>query len=176
VFTVCLHILKTTWSNFAKYFWFISTDVAMVWSSSKYSLWVTGLCALGAKSVIYDCLVTIALCALPSAPCSPPYVIFLAPPMRIGDNCVYEERLRSRLNMTSDFAPEITKYPKSSPKRQIARNSVRAYCLAPLATQLVAVVLTLQQPQHNQSRTDRPAAVHEGLKARQKRNCQKYYA
>ena len=29
-------------------------DVAMVWSS----LWVTGLCALGEKSVIYDCLVS----------------------------------------------------------------------------------------------------------------------
>jgi len=33
-----------------------AVDVAMVWSS----LWVTGLRALGAKSVIYDCLVTIA--------------------------------------------------------------------------------------------------------------------
>ena len=44
-------------------------DVAMVWSSSKYSLWVTQLHALGAKSVIYKCLATIALCALISAPC-----------------------------------------------------------------------------------------------------------
>ena len=42
-------------------------DVAMVWSS----LWVTGLHALGAKSVIYDCLVTIAPCALTSASCCP---------------------------------------------------------------------------------------------------------
>jgi len=32
-----------------------AVDVAMVWSS----LWVTGLRALEAKSVIYDCLVTI---------------------------------------------------------------------------------------------------------------------
>jgi len=36
-------------------------------------------------------------------------------------------------NMTSDFAPEVAKCLKSSPKPQ---NSVRAYCLAPLAMQL----------------------------------------
>jgi len=36
--------------------------------------------------------------------------------------------------MTSDFAPEVAKYPKSSPKLQ---NSVWAYCLAPLVMQPV---------------------------------------
>jgi len=35
-------------------------------------------------------------------------------------------------NMTSDFAPEVAKYPKSS-----YFGSVRAYCFAPLAVQLV---------------------------------------
>jgi len=38
--------------------------------------------------------------------------------------------------LTSDFALEVAKYPKSSPKPQ---NCVRAYCLAPLAMQLVHV-------------------------------------
>ena len=36
--------------------------------------------------------------------------------------------------MTSDFALEVAKYPQNSPKPQ---NSERAYCLAPLAMQLV---------------------------------------
>jgi len=40
-------------------------------------------------------------------------------------------------NMTSDIAPEVAKYLKSSPKPQIVQTSVRAYCLAPLAIQLV---------------------------------------
>ena len=48
----------------------------MVPSSSKYSSWVTGLRAPGAKSVIYDCLVTIALCLLAA-----PYFRILAPLM-----------------------------------------------------------------------------------------------
>jgi len=39
--------------------------------------------------------------------------------------------------MTSDFAPEIAKYPKSNPNPQIAQDSLRAYCLVPLAMQLV---------------------------------------
>jgi len=39
-------------------------------------------------------------------------------------------------NITSDFALEAAKYPKSSPKPQ---NSVRAYCLTPLAMQLVYI-------------------------------------
>ena len=43
--------------------------------------------------------------------------------------------------MTSEFAPEVAKYPKSSPKPQIAPNGerarVRAYYLVPLAMQLV---------------------------------------
>jgi len=38
--------------------------------------------------------------------------------------------------MTSDFAPEVAKYPQRSPKPKMAQN-VRAYCLAPLAMQLV---------------------------------------
>jgi len=37
----------------------------------------------------------------------------------------------------SDFAPEVPKYPKSSPKPKIAKNSVRAYYLALLEMQLV---------------------------------------
>ena len=52
-------------------------DVAMVWSS----LWVTGLRALGAKSVIYDCLVTIAPLYPDLCPLLPPYVRILAPPV-----------------------------------------------------------------------------------------------
>ena len=41
-------------------------------------------------------------------------------------------------NMTSDFAPEVDKYPqKYSRKSKIAQNSVRAYCLALLPMQLV---------------------------------------
>ena len=52
-------------------------DVAMVWTS----LLVTGLRALVVKSVLYDRLVTIAPCALTSAPMLPPYVKILAPPM-----------------------------------------------------------------------------------------------
>jgi len=43
--------------------------------------------------------------------------------------------------MTSDFTPEFAKYPKSSPKPKIAQNSVRSHCLAPLAMQLVVVVV-----------------------------------
>jgi len=42
--------------------------------------------------------------------------------------------------MTSDFAPEIVKYTTLNQK--IAHNSVRAYCLAPLAMQLVLVILS----------------------------------
>ena len=36
-------------------------------------------------------------------------------------------------NMTSDFAPELAKQPKGSPKPKIVQNSVRAYCLALLS-------------------------------------------
>jgi len=36
--------------------------------------------------------------------------------------------------MTSDFAPEVAKYPKSSPKPE---DSVLAYGIAPLAMELV---------------------------------------
>jgi len=43
--------------------------------------------------------------------------------------------------MTSDFASEVAKYPQSSPKLQIAQNRVRAYCLAPLALQLVRLLV-----------------------------------
>ena len=43
-------------------------------------------------------------------------------------------------NIMSDFAPEIAKYPQSSPKPQ---NSVRAYLLAPLSMQLVDLCISL---------------------------------
>jgi len=33
--------------------------------------------------------------------------------------------------MTSDFAPEVDKFPKVGQNLRIAQNSVRAYCLAP---------------------------------------------
>ena len=41
-------------------------------------------------------------------------------------------------NMRSDFAPEVAKYPKGSPKPPKAQNTVQAYCLVPLAMQLVS--------------------------------------
>jgi len=37
-----------------------------------------------------------------------------------------------------DFAPEVAKYPKSSPKPQNS-GRLQAHCFAPLATQLVVV-------------------------------------
>jgi len=40
--------------------------------------------------------------------------------------------------MTSDFALEVAKYPKSRPKPLNSPNNVRAYCLTPLAKQLVS--------------------------------------
>jgi len=45
-------------------------------------------------------------------------------------------------NITSDFAPEMAKHPKSSPKSQNSANSVQAYCLTPLTMQLVIGKLT----------------------------------
>jgi len=43
--------------------------------------------------------------------------------------------------MTSGFAPEIDRYPKSiAPNSKLAQNSVQAHCLAPLAMLLVIVV------------------------------------
>jgi len=39
--------------------------------------------------------------------------------------------------MTSDFVPEVAKYPKSSPKHMNNFGSVWAYCFAPLTMQLV---------------------------------------
>jgi len=43
-------------------------------------------------------------------------------------------------NMMSDFAAEVDKYPKTSPKPQYSNfGSVRAYCLTPLAVQLVII-------------------------------------
>jgi len=44
------------------------------------------------------------------------------------------------MNMISDFAPEVAKYPKSSPKYPNTQNSVWAYCLPPWAMQLVSSV------------------------------------
>jgi len=43
--------------------------------------------------------------------------------------------------MTSDFATEVAIYPQSSSKSPKAQNSVRAYRLAPLATQFVLLVM-----------------------------------
>jgi len=50
-------------------------------------------------------------------------------------------------NMTSDFAPEVAKYPNSNSK---PKNSpiVRAYCLAPLAMQLVSVTRGVNPHRH----------------------------
>jgi len=39
--------------------------------------------------------------------------------------------------MTFDRAPGVVKYHKGSPSPKIAQNSVRAYCLATMAIQLV---------------------------------------
>jgi len=41
-------------------------------------------------------------------------------------------------NMTSEFAPEVAKYPQSSPKPKNSLNSVWASSLSPLAIQLVS--------------------------------------
>jgi len=43
--------------------------------------------------------------------------------------------------MSSHFAPEVAKNPKSSLKPQIMPNSVRAYCFTSLAMQLVFDVI-----------------------------------
>jgi len=45
--------------------------------------------------------------------------------------------------MMSDFAPELAKYPTSSPNPKIAKNSERVYCLTPWAMQLAGGVIWL---------------------------------
>jgi len=50
---------------------------------------------------------------------------------------LYRKSELSSKNMTSDFAPEVAKYPTSvAPKPKITQNSVRAYCLTPLTMQV----------------------------------------
>jgi len=39
--------------------------------------------------------------------------------------------------MTTNFAPKVANYPKNNPKPKIAQNCMPAYCLVPLAMQLV---------------------------------------
>jgi len=41
--------------------------------------------------------------------------------------------------MTSDIAPKVAKYLKIAPNPKIAQNNVRAYCLTPLAMQLISI-------------------------------------
>jgi len=45
-------------------------------------------------------------------------------------HCLYRKSGSLSKNMMSDFAPEVAKYTKSSPKPKIAQNSVQGYCLA----------------------------------------------
>jgi len=50
--------------------------------------------------------------------------------------CLYRKSGSPSKNMTSDLAPEVDKYPKSSPNPHNF-GSVRAYCFASIAMQLV---------------------------------------
>jgi len=66
---------------------------------------------------------------------------------------LYRKSESPNKNMTSDFPPEVAKYPKSSPKPPNTPKmgisnfgSVRANCLAPLATQLVYIFISVYQP------------------------------
>ena len=52
---------------------------------------------------------------------------------------LYRKSWSPSKNMTSDFAPAVDEYPKSSPTPKLAQNSVRAY-LVPLAMQIVNII------------------------------------